>query len=54
MVTKSKDDPFRPAERDTDCPKCGESFGWNLEDGLAGQTCQCGYVFTGKERAHRN
>lgn len=51
----AKKDPFRPAERDTDCPKCGESLEWNKEDGLAGQNCiQCSYVFTGHERNRQN
>jgi hypothetical protein len=42
--------PFREAERWTTCPKCGNSLGWNKEDGLKGQSCSCGYTFTGKER----
>ncbi len=43
-------DPFRDAECWTDCPGCGNSFGWNPEDRLTGQACGCGYVFTGHER----
>lgn len=43
-------DPFRPAECWSKCPKCDESFGWNKENGLAGQMCPCGHVFTGHER----
>ena len=43
-------DPFRPAENTTQCPKCLEAFGWNKENGLTGQTCPCGYEFTGHER----
>ena len=46
-------DPFRPAENNTQCPKCGDAFGWNKENGLAGQTCPCGYEFTGHERRKR-
>lgn len=43
-------DPFRDAERTTDCPKCPNQLAWNREDGLRGQTCACGYEFTGRER----
>jgi uncharacterized protein (DUF983 family) len=43
-------DPYRPADRQTRCPECGEWLLWNREDGLAGQTCQCGHEFTGHER----
>ena len=47
----SRLDPFRPAERQTQCPQCGELLGWNKENGLAGQRCvSCGYTFTGHER----
>jgi hypothetical protein len=38
--------PFRAAEHVTECSKCGTEYGWNTEDGLAGQACQCGYEFT--------
>lgn len=39
-------DPFRPAENWTECPRCGTEFGWNDEDGLEGQQCPCGHVFS--------
>ena len=39
-------DPFRTAENWIDCPRCENSLGWNIEDGLDGQECSCGYVFT--------
>ena len=43
-------DPFRDADRHAICPRCGECRSWNKEDGLKGQTCSCGYIFTGRER----
>lgn len=47
----SKKDPFRQAERYTDCPKCRETLAWNKEDRLSEQACSsCGYQFTGHER----
>ena len=49
----SKLDPFRPAEKITPCPECEGDLGWNREDGLAGQSCLCGYIFTGRERPRR-
>jgi hypothetical protein len=50
----NKKDPFRPAEKHTECPKCHNPFGWNKEDGLGGQGCGCGYTFTGKEKPWRD
>lgn len=44
-----KNDPFRPADNWTKCPKCGEAHGWNDEDGLEEQQCVCGYQFQGYE-----
>lgn len=29
-------DPYRPAERSTDCPACGSELRWNREDGHPG------------------
>ena len=50
----AKRDPFRPADKHTECPKCGEDLGWNVENGLAGQECLgCGHTFTGHERKKR-
>ena len=46
----AKKDPFRPAEHHTKCPECGSTMAWNTEDGLSGQTCSCGYEFTGREK----
>jgi hypothetical protein len=40
-------DPYRAAENWSECPACGSEFGWNDEDGLAGQTCPCGHQFEG-------
>lgn len=45
----AKKDPFRDAEKHTKCPKCGDMFAWNKEDGLAGQKCSCGYEFPVKK-----
>jgi hypothetical protein len=42
-------DPFRAADNWTDCPRCEGSLGWNLEDGLDGQLCSCGYVFCAED-----
>lgn len=50
MNQAAKKDPFRPAERQTKCPECGEWHFWNREDGLCGQLCACGYIFGGNER----
>jgi hypothetical protein len=44
-------DPYRPAENWAECPTCGAELGWNNEDGLQGQTCGCGYQFSGTEDA---
>lgn len=47
----NKKDPFRPAERATPCPNCGEFCFWNVEDRLSGNNCvSCGRTFTGHER----
>lgn len=32
------------------CPKCKNSFGWNNCDGLVGQMCSCGYMFSFSDR----
>jgi hypothetical protein len=45
-----KRDPYRPADRQTRCPACLGWLLWNREDGLTGQTCLCGHIFTGRER----
>ena len=28
------------------CPLCFIDFGWNFEEGLVGQVCECGHKFT--------
>ena len=38
--------PFRTADHSIECPECSSIFTWNTEDGLTGQTCGCGHVFT--------
>ena len=46
----AKTAPFRTADRFTSSPDCGHNLGWNTDDGLKGQTCPCGRLFTGNER----
>ena len=45
-------DPFRPADNWSECPDCGDSIGWNNEDGLEGQECSnCGHIFEDGDEA---
>lgn len=52
MALNYGDDPFRPADNWTECPKCKEAYGWNDEDNdgtVEGLDCSCGYTFKGDE-----
>ena len=42
--------PFRTADNWSICPSCKKNFGWNNCDGLVGQMCSCGYVFSFSDR----
>lgn len=41
---------FIHADAWSQCPECPNGFGWNTKDGLKGQQCGCGHIFTGRER----